>query len=74
MALRRFVLSAPRAPRPSFLIGLAPTLACHNSCLRPVSPEAREEAGLSQAELAKRLGETQSFISKVERGERRLVM
>jgi transcriptional regulator with XRE-family HTH domain len=33
---------------------------------------AREEAGLSQEGLAKRLGETQSFISKVERGERRL--
>jgi transcriptional regulator with XRE-family HTH domain len=34
--------------------------------------KAREEAGLNQAELGKRLGETQSFISKVERGERRL--
>lgn len=34
--------------------------------------EAREEAGLTQEELATRLGETQSFISKVERGERRL--
>ena len=34
--------------------------------------QAREEAGLSQEGLAKRLGDTQSFISKVERGERRL--
>jgi transcriptional regulator with XRE-family HTH domain len=34
--------------------------------------KAREEAGVNQAELGKRLGETQSFISKVERGERRL--
>ena len=34
--------------------------------------KARVEAGLTQAGLAKRLGETQSFISKVERGERRL--
>jgi transcriptional regulator with XRE-family HTH domain len=34
--------------------------------------KARAEAGLTQAGLAKRLGETQSFISKVERGERRL--
>lgn len=33
---------------------------------------ARTHAGLTQAQLAKRLGETQSFISKVERGERRL--
>jgi transcriptional regulator with XRE-family HTH domain len=34
--------------------------------------KARADAGLTQARLAKRLGETQSFISKVERGERRL--
>ncbi len=34
--------------------------------------EARERAGMSQEELAERLGETQSFVSKCERGERRL--
>ncbi len=34
--------------------------------------KARKEAGLNQAQLGKRLGETQSFVSKVERGERRL--
>jgi len=34
--------------------------------------DARVEAGLTQQRLAQRLGETQSFISKVERGERRL--
>ncbi|MGI8548533.1 MAG: helix-turn-helix domain-containing protein [Gemmatimonadaceae bacterium] len=34
--------------------------------------EARENARLTQAELAGRLGTTQSFISKCERGERRL--
>ena len=33
---------------------------------------AREEAGVTQVELAKRLGQTQSFVSKVERGDRRL--
>lgn len=33
---------------------------------------AREERGLSQTEVAQRLGQTQSFVSKVERGERRL--
>ncbi len=32
----------------------------------------RAEAGLTQSELAQRLGQTQSFVSKVERGERRL--
>ena len=32
----------------------------------------RREAGLTQRELGKRLGQTQSFVSKCERGERRL--
>ncbi|MFV0445730.1 MAG: multiprotein-bridging factor 1 family protein [Planctomycetaceae bacterium] len=34
--------------------------------------EAREAADLTQVELAKRLGQSQSFVSKVERGDRRL--
>jgi transcriptional regulator with XRE-family HTH domain len=34
--------------------------------------ELRKEAGLTQAELARRLGRPQSFVSKYERGERRL--
>lgn len=34
--------------------------------------EAREAAGLTQAELAALIGEKQNFISKYERGERRL--
>ncbi len=34
--------------------------------------KVREEKGLTQTEVAERLGQTQSFISKVERGERRL--
>jgi len=37
-----------------------------------VLQDAREEAGLTQEQLALRLGESQSFVSKVERGERRL--
>ncbi len=32
----------------------------------------RESLGISQTELATRLSETQSFVSKCERGERRL--
>jgi transcriptional regulator with XRE-family HTH domain len=32
----------------------------------------RESLGISQVELATRLSETQSFVSKCERGERRL--
>jgi transcriptional regulator with XRE-family HTH domain len=34
--------------------------------------EARERAGLTQVEVAQRLGETQTFVSKCERGERRI--
>ena len=34
--------------------------------------KAREEKGLTQTDVAERLGQTQSFVSKVERGERRL--
>ena len=38
------------------------------ACLK----EAREASGLTQIDLASRLGMTQSQISKCERGERRL--
>jgi transcriptional regulator with XRE-family HTH domain len=34
--------------------------------------KARKSAGLNQAELAGRLGRPQSFMSKVENGERRI--
>lgn len=34
--------------------------------------ERRRGAGVTQVEMAKRLGITQSAVSKVERGERRL--
>ena len=34
--------------------------------------QAREDAELTQVDLAKRLGQTQSFVSKFERGDRRL--
>jgi transcriptional regulator with XRE-family HTH domain len=33
---------------------------------------AREASGLTQVQIAERLGKPQSFISKYERGERRL--
>ena len=32
--------------------------------------DLRRDAGLTQAELAERLGKPQSYVSKVERGER----
>ncbi len=34
--------------------------------------EVRQRAGLTQADVAQRLGQTQSFVSKCERGERRI--
>jgi ribosome-binding protein aMBF1 (putative translation factor) len=34
--------------------------------------EARRQAGLTQAEVAERLGKPQSFVSKCESGERRV--
>jgi transcriptional regulator with XRE-family HTH domain len=34
--------------------------------------ETRQRAGLTQVEVATRLGQTQSFVSKCERGERRI--
>ncbi len=42
------------------------------SIVRELLRNAREDAGLTQTEVAERLGQTQSFVSKVERGERRL--
>jgi transcriptional regulator with XRE-family HTH domain len=36
--------------------------------------DARRRAGLTQIDLAKHIGETQSFVSKCERGERRIDM
>lgn len=33
---------------------------------------ARKEAGITQAELGKRIGQRQTFVSKFELGERRL--
>jgi transcriptional regulator with XRE-family HTH domain len=39
---------------------------------RELLAEERRAAGLSQAEISRRLDRPQSFVSKYERGERRL--
>lgn len=40
--------------------------------LRKILVQARHDARLTQVALAKKLGRPQSFVSKFERGERRL--
>lgn len=40
--------------------------------LQQMLRDAREAAGLRQSELADRIGADQSFVSRYERGERRL--
>ncbi len=48
------------------------TFSRRSDYLRKVLVRTRRDAGLTQVELAKRLGRPQSFVSKVECGERRL--
>jgi transcriptional regulator with XRE-family HTH domain len=43
-----------------------------NQRFRSLLISAREKAGLTQAEVASRLGRPQSFVAKYEGGERRL--
>jgi transcriptional regulator with XRE-family HTH domain len=40
--------------------------------LRTLLRQVRTEAGLTQTDVARRLGQPQSFVSKYESGERRL--
>lgn len=40
--------------------------------LLKVLREERERAGLTQVQLARKIRETQTFVSKCERGERRI--
>jgi transcriptional regulator with XRE-family HTH domain len=42
------------------------------TAFRELMVEARDRAGLTQQQLAKRLGKHQSFVAKYEGGERRI--
>jgi transcriptional regulator with XRE-family HTH domain len=44
----------------------------HSAVFLKTLKEARERAGVTQVQLAERLGETRTFVSKCERGERRV--
>jgi len=44
----------------------------NSQVFRQMLVDARSAKGLMQAELAERLNKTQSFVSKYERGERRI--
>ncbi len=44
----------------------------HYQVLLRLLRELREQAGVTQAAMGERLGNTQTFVSKLERGERRV--
>ena len=46
--------------------------SAHYAVFLKVLKKSREDAGLSQVQLARKIGETQTFVSKCERGERRI--
>ena len=48
------------------------TFTRENKIFLELLRKQREDAGVSQVELAKRLKQTQTYVSKCERGERRL--
>jgi transcriptional regulator with XRE-family HTH domain len=51
---------------------LKPLYSPASARLRELLAEARSKAGLTQLDVARRLGRPQSFVSKYESGERRL--
>ena len=46
--------------------------SAHYAVFLKVLKQAREDAELSQVQLARKISETQTFVSKCERGERRI--
>ena len=83
----RVSITLPKIPtdrQPQTCFGIYPVSGLRLGCVpssihtreydrfRALLIDLRKRAGLSQAELAKRLAKPQSFVSKFERGERRL--
>ncbi|MCO5064299.1 MAG: helix-turn-helix domain-containing protein [Rhizobiaceae bacterium] len=60
----------------ALVFALAPTLSSIRSDLYrhiiELLVQARKDAGITQVELGKRIGQRQTFVSKFELGERRL--
>jgi transcriptional regulator with XRE-family HTH domain len=48
--------------------------ARRHEALRAFLVEGRKQAGLRQVDLAKRLGRTQSYVSNVEIGQKRIAL
>ena len=48
------------------------TYTAQQQCLQALLRQVRQEAGMRQVDLATRLGQHQSYVSKYESGERRL--
>ena len=46
--------------------------SAHYAIFLKMLKKARQNADLTQTQLAQRIGETQTFVSKCERGERRV--
>jgi ribosome-binding protein aMBF1 (putative translation factor) len=46
--------------------------SAHYAVFLKLLKKAREDAGLTQTQLARKIRETQTFVSKCERGERRI--
>lgn len=51
---------------------LVPKYGAEYKALAKRLRDAREESGLTQVEVARKLGKPQSFVSKCESGERRI--
>ena len=66
----RFAIK-PNPPRPSAAMARSLHTAAHRELVSAVKA-LRKSAGLSQRELAERLGREQNFVGRIETGQRRI--